>query len=507
MSKSKEDLSAFVTDFERKKTAVVVEEPETVQEKGMFGTKEYTTFLIMTKKLGKDPVGVRHRYSEFETFRTACRARYGPMGILVPALPAKRVLGKGEWNFVIERMYGLTLFCQAFVENPFLASDQSWAQFTYPSDYAPGIENPAECWLQGSLGHVAVPDNARERLTSIEEETTVVEYYTKACFEKFKACQSTLKNHQIAQDALTTDVTKWATEEDYLIAFGGRGIDTLGVRLPENEKPIKSVVGLKDFYTRSTNIGSRNQQYIGLFECAIMEHVIGLIEGMKELFKSHTALVAEIDGLKNKIYKLNLTKTPTPKTDAAIMEAKSSLAGKEAMLSSWYKAFFHYSLPLFARRRAACLKQMALSVASYSLSQAVASEKASRRLFEDMTYSSATASVAVTAQLVKLSTEEMTCLPDDYKHVEGDKSVPLPAFSGLMERAMDPSTATTLDDAAEQGSKHMPRGDVFSWKHNPVNQIETGPSPDADLLPVASDDGAASPVPPAAADGDTEKFV
>ena len=470
MSKTVDDLKNFVLDFERSKLQIVVEEPETVQEKGMFGTKEYTTFLVMTKKFGKDPVGVRHRYSEFETFRTTTRTRFGPLGILVPALPAKRVLGKGEWGFVIERMYGLSLFCQAFVENPFLAADQGWAQFTYPSDYAPGIENPAETWLTGALSHLGVPDNARERLTSLDEETTVVEYYTKASFEKFKAIQATHKAHQSAMEGLNTELAKWATEEDYLIAYGGRGIDTLGVRLPENEKPIKSVVGIKDFYARAGNIGARDPQYVGIFECAIMEHVIGLIEGIKELFKSHTIIIGEIDALKNKIYKLNLTKNPTPKTDAQVMEAKSMLASKEASLAAFYKAFFHFSLPLFARRRAACLKLLAQCVASYNLSQSVALEKAARRLFEDITYSSSAGTQTCSGLLGKLSTEDLTPLPADYNHVEGDKSVPLPPFTGLLTRALEPGAATDLDAEAEKASKEAPR-DVFSWKVNPVTQV------------------------------------
>ena len=492
MTKTIKDVRAFISDFESQGVQICVEEPETVTEKGMFSNKEYTTFLIMTKKVGRDPVGVRHRYSEFETFRTSMRQRWGPYGIIVPQLPGKRVIGKGEWNFVIERMFGLSLFCEAFVENPFLVSDMGWAQFSFPAEYSPGLENPAEAALKSALPHLPVPDAPRDRMSSLEEETTVVEYYTKLCFEKFKAVQSTAKSHAAALTDLNVDLEKWSTEEDYLVAFGGRGIDTLGVRLPENEKPVKSVGAVKALYAREEKQSLRKPQLLGIFECAIMEHLIGMVEGLKELFKSHTTLTGEIDTLKNKIHKLELTRQPTPKTDEAIMESKAKLEIKEANLSNFYKSFFHFSLPLFARRRAAMLKRLTLCMGANNMVAGAALEKSAKMMFEEMNYSSESALNFTNVLLQKLSSEPLDALEGNYEHVSGDSTVPQQPFTGLFERAVAPTKAAELDAAAETASRGG-NGDVFKWKQDNLPPA-TAPASDTPAPPMPP---SAPPVPAA----------
>jgi hypothetical protein len=471
-SKSTADITGFVKDFQEKNIHICVEEPETSKEKGILGTKEYTTFLIMTKKFGADPVGVRHRYSEFESLRTSLRSRYGPLGVLIPSLPSKKILGKGEWSFVVERMYGLSLFCEAVAENPFLVADHLWSQFAYPSDYAAGVENPGEMWLLTSLQHLKAPEQAYDRMASIQEEIVVVEYYVKASLDRFKATQNSLKSYQKDLVELHNELARWTGEEEYLIAFGGRGVDTLGLKLPANEKPLKTVGAIKDYYERRQVLQGKEGALMGIFECAILEHVVGLIESMKEIFKSHTTLTGEIDALETKIHKLTLTKNPNPKTDAQLMEYKSTLTNKQALLESFYKSFFHFSLPLFARRRAALMKRLALNVASYQLTQACAMESAGRRFFEDVNYSSEVA-IANTSQIVnKFLSDDLSILKPGYAHVSGEKSVSAHPFSGLFERAVDPSVGESLDNAMEAASTKTPaRPDVWSWPKDTVASL------------------------------------
>lgn len=104
------------------------DDPETHKEKiaGGLGGKTYLSYRIMYKQSGRDVVGVRHRYSEFEQMRSELKERYHPLGVLVPALPPKHqmqnltntfVQGSKmiDLPFVKERTFGLTLFCEVSV--------------------------------------------------------------------------------------------------------------------------------------------------------------------------------------------------------------------------------------------------------------------------------------------------------------------------------------------------------------------------------------------------------
>ncbi len=101
------------------------DDPETHKEKiaGGLGGKTYLSYRILYKQSGRDVVGVRHRYSEFEQMRNELKDRYHSLGVLVPALPPKHqmqnvttafVQGSKmiDLPFVKERTFGLTLFCE-----------------------------------------------------------------------------------------------------------------------------------------------------------------------------------------------------------------------------------------------------------------------------------------------------------------------------------------------------------------------------------------------------------
>ncbi len=81
-------------------------------------SKTYLTYRILLKQIGRDVVGVRHRYSEFEALRNQLKDRYAPMGINVVALPPKNsikfMMGSksSDDTIVKERTAGLTMFCE-----------------------------------------------------------------------------------------------------------------------------------------------------------------------------------------------------------------------------------------------------------------------------------------------------------------------------------------------------------------------------------------------------------
>lgn len=117
-------IQEWLDTVQSSNVAIWCDDPETHKEKiaGGLGGKTYLSYRILYKQAGRDVVGVRHRYSEFEAMRMELRDRYHPLGILVPALPPKHLItsmtttmisnNKLDQPFVKERTLGLTLFCE-----------------------------------------------------------------------------------------------------------------------------------------------------------------------------------------------------------------------------------------------------------------------------------------------------------------------------------------------------------------------------------------------------------
>lgn len=452
--KSVEDVNQFVDYFHSSQIKVVVEDPETEYEKGFMGKKEFTTYCLVTKKMGKDPNFIRHRFSEFEGFQTNMKSRYSKLGLMVPSVPPKRVIGKGEWNFVVERMYGLSLFVESFVENPFLAQDQAWLEFSFPSEVEGGMENAGEAYLIGALGHTKSVENFTDLFSRINEEITVIEYYTKATLEKFKSLQSAFKSCGKALDEAATDVQKWASEEEYLEPLGGKAWNGMATSIATDDKPLQSVTGLATYYEAMAKVQIPMTSMLGLFECVTLEHVVGLIESMKDLLKAHANMSSDIEKKKAELATLRSRK-PDAKTEGKIMETDSILKSKEHEIDNFRKSFFNFTLPLFVRRRAALLKRLTTNIGGYSLVNSVGLQTASRKLFKSINFPSDIAINMTSAKLSELSKDGLTPLPDGFVHEKGNSSVIAHSFTSLFARAFDPSTASSLDAAYIASGKDM----------------------------------------------------
>lgn len=444
--KGVEDINQFIDYYHGSETKVVVEDPETEFEKSFMGKKEFTTYCLVTKKLGKDPNFIRHRFSEFEGFRTNMKERYCSLGLIVPPVPPKRVIGKGEWNFVVERMYGLTLFCEAFTENPFLANDQAWLEFSFPSEVEGGIENPGEAYLLAALGHCKSVDNVHDLLGRVREEITVIEYYTKNTMEKYKNYQAAVKTHSKALEELSAELKKWGSEEEYLEPLGGRAWNGMATSVNPVDKPIKSVNGAATYYESVASLSSNGVAHVGIFEISILEHLVGLIDSMKELIKMHQTLVSEVETQKAKLSTLR-AKKPDPKLEGQIMEVESRIKHGNFKLDSFCKSFFYFSLPLFVRRRTALLKRISVHLGSYALVNSVGLQTASRMLFKAIDQSSDSAINSASAKLAELSKDALLPLPDGFVHESGSSTTPLHPFTSLFSRAADPANANSIDNA------------------------------------------------------------
>jgi hypothetical protein len=117
------ELGEWLDSFTHQQIQIWCEDPESNVEKiagGVLGVgKTFVTYRILMKQVGRDIVGVRHRYSEFEALRNSLRDRYGPMGIAVPSLPPKTSISSVvsttmKQTFIKERIAGLTIFCEVY---------------------------------------------------------------------------------------------------------------------------------------------------------------------------------------------------------------------------------------------------------------------------------------------------------------------------------------------------------------------------------------------------------
>lgn len=115
-----QELRDWLEGFSNQSAQIWCEDPETSTTVGVI-SKTYLTYRILMKQVGRDVVGVRHRYSEFETLRTQLKDRYAPLGILVPSLPPKSSMTSlitartGDKSFIKERTLGLTMFCEVSI--------------------------------------------------------------------------------------------------------------------------------------------------------------------------------------------------------------------------------------------------------------------------------------------------------------------------------------------------------------------------------------------------------
>ena len=99
------DLDNWYRTNEETIVRVWIENPEILTEKKFMGVeKSFTTFRVLLKSSSGELVGVRHRFSEFETLRDNLAGRYSPIGIFVPPLPTKKVIGNTGAEFIKERM-------------------------------------------------------------------------------------------------------------------------------------------------------------------------------------------------------------------------------------------------------------------------------------------------------------------------------------------------------------------------------------------------------------------
>lgn len=215
---------------EARPSEVHVEEPETV--KGGLLSKSYLTYRILSKQVGRDLVGVRHRYSEFESVRKMLKDRYSLVGILVPQLPPKKMMGSTsqESAFVKERTAGLTIFCQQIAANPFLCNDAAWRDFIRPAStpYDSGQDNTGEIMLHAALNLLEQPFKftMATRMDTVKDEVKVVEKQVEQMVSSLRRLQDKEKDYLSALEGVSAGLLAWGEAEGQKIkSLGGFPFD------------------------------------------------------------------------------------------------------------------------------------------------------------------------------------------------------------------------------------------------------------------------------------------
>lgn len=206
------------------------EDPE-LNKGGMFG-KSFLTYRILSRQLGHDLVGVRRRYSDFEKVQKELKDRYSSLGILVPSLPPKKMMGSSaqESAFIKERTQGLTLFCEGIAANPFLRNDARWRDFVRPDStpYDSSADNTGELMFDKALKLLEQPFKftMTTRMDAVKDEVKSIEKMVEGMVHTMRSMQSAEKAYLSASESVTNSLQSWMDCEGQKVkALGGYPFD------------------------------------------------------------------------------------------------------------------------------------------------------------------------------------------------------------------------------------------------------------------------------------------
>lgn len=125
---------------------------------------------------------------EFETLRSTLYDRYYVFGVVVPNLPPKKSMSSllvtdVSIPLIKERTYGLSLFCESIMKNPFLRCDTDWINFMRPNeggssqDIYVTEENKGEVMIINALMQLEIPSKFTliQRMADLKEEVTSID--------------------------------------------------------------------------------------------------------------------------------------------------------------------------------------------------------------------------------------------------------------------------------------------------------------------------------------------
>mmetsp|Transcript_72954 Transcript_72954/g.146857 ORF Transcript_72954/g.146857 Transcript_72954/m.146857 type:complete len:560 (+) Transcript_72954:73-1752(+) len=210
---------------------------ETVEVKGSFTTKGYTTYSIkVVRPEGQGGTTTfAHRFSEFESLFAALKRRYGDSGMFVPPLPKSEssLTGKQDEAFKQRRMRALGVAMEMLHRNVFLRFDPLYLSFINPSTAKDASAEGSDQAFVGELGKSgdsawdlclssgALPndlndtseDDLEAKCTSLNEECSKAEKGNEGMLKAFTALQLSLVTQAKAYSDLETSTAAWASAE------------------------------------------------------------------------------------------------------------------------------------------------------------------------------------------------------------------------------------------------------------------------------------------------------
>lgn len=334
------------------------EDPETNKEAKTFVTKTYLTYRVLLKQDGRDLIGVRHRYSEFETLRSSIASKFIPLGITTPVLPPKKPMTSAisgnntEKIFIKERTRGLSLFVESLCDNVFLRHDISWKAFMRPSSTTfqvldDGDENIAEKELIKALNDANLDvKKAASNFIKVKEEIYFIEKHVKSVLSKLRNIQDYERKLANACEEYVSSLFTWGEKEKTDVKFlrgCGDDISASDIRGPEH---VSSTISQLSLVATSQAITTKSApDYSGVLLAVCLEHELSRVESFKELFKFYDELVFNIEAARKS-------------------EKFVTLAFDEQRLHRFLKGVFYVSIPLATRQRCEMFRNASSMVVS-----------------------------------------------------------------------------------------------------------------------------------------------
>eukprot|EP01035_Chromulina_nebulosa_P020183 gene20183-26201_t len=347
------------------------EDPET--NKGGIVTKSYLTYRILLKQVGRDVIGIRHRYSEFESLRLLLKDRFNPFGLFVPSLPPKKTVSsllnsRVDAIFVKERTCGLSLFCETVVNIPFLRHDSDWKAFLQ-TDKAKSVdvENMGERMIITALQLLDLPYKYTmpQRIFDLKEEITLIEKNAKNMLDKIRSMLSSERSYQCDSYNVSEAFVQWAEGEKLGVkSLAGKLFDNNDSIIVDEEVVYHSLSKTSELLVKKHLALDDLPDYDGVLVVASLEHEISRMESLRELLKVHDEMLSSIESTTHKLNKAESAKVV--KTEL-VAELKLLVDEQQSCLTAYYKGLLHFTLPMCARLRSITMRRVAKYIASTNL--------------------------------------------------------------------------------------------------------------------------------------------
>lgn len=408
-SLTNEDVTRWLSTVTSTNTKCWAENPETVKESGFMTTKTFTTYRILLKASDGELTACRHRFSDFDTLRDNLRVKFFTYGLMVPALPPKKLTGTQDREFLTERMQGLSLLCEELVSFPWFRKDPIWLEFMGSGSFSRDRSNSAvdapapEDILTFMCNQLPLPYLPLDRLVEVKEETVAWEKKVKTVLENLKSVHSATKQLQAATTSLHTSLealhcastspepsstssTSSSSSSPKYLTGGAEEMTkgSWGLRLRPCEE-LSTVTGaLSTLIKEKVQAKAHSADYLNVLFHSFLEREVARCSSIRELLKYQDDLCSSIESLTVSIEKFESKKVQSEKVKWQLRDAKTELEEKKLLLNTFYKGFFYFTLPLSVKGRSENLRRMADCVAAYELVEGTNQQQAAAALLSTM---------------------------------------------------------------------------------------------------------------------------